>query len=184
MIRPKFKVADVRKHVDKRMMTIEQEIIKRLHYLGLQCVNMSRGDGDNNPAAFPVKYGSGTKQPLKQRRITKRDLERNPSVSAPAFGDFLDYSGNLRASISYFIVKDGEVVDGNLGAEGATLARTIANDRARGMRKGYGLVVVAGQDYAEFVESKGYDVISSAEMFAQSEMPKLIAKMKAASQQK
>jgi hypothetical protein len=184
MLKPNFKRADIQKHIEKRMMAIEQEIIRRLHALGIQCVNMSRGEGNNSPQAFPVSYGKGTKKPLRQRLINATDKKRNPSVTAPAFGDFLDYSSNLRNSISYFIIKDGRVVDGDLGSQGAALSNQIATERARGMRKGYGLVVVAGQEYAEFVESQGFDVISSAELFAKNEMPKLIAKMKAAVKQK
>lgn len=180
MLKPKFKQADIKKHILSRMQVIENEIIRRLHILGTECVNMSRSDDHNNPAAFPVSYGSGKKSELKQRRITQRDKDRNPGVTAPAFGDFLDYTNNLRSSISYFIIKDGNIVGSNLGSEGQSTARGIANNRARSARKGYGLVVVAGQDYAEFVESNGFDVISSAELFAKSEMPKLIAKMKAA----
>jgi hypothetical protein len=179
MIKPRFKQADITKHIASRLAIVEKEILTRLHVLGLQCVQMARGQGNNDPSAFPIKYGSAPNpKPLRQRLITARDRERNANVKPPKFGDFLDQTTNLRNSISYFIIKDGKVVDGDLGDQGTSIAHKIAQQRARNVRKGYGLVVVAGQDYAEYVEARGYDVISSAEMFAKKQMPQLIAKLK------
>ncbi|WP_353721929.1 hypothetical protein [Dyadobacter sp. 676] len=179
MIKPRFKQADITKHIASRLAVMEKEILTRLHVLGLQCVQMARGYGNNDPSAFPIKYGSSPNpKPLRQRLISARDREKNPAVKPPKFGDFLDQTSNLRQSISYFIIKDGKVIDGDLGDKGVTVAHNIAQQRARNVQKGYGLVVVAGQDYAEYVEANGYDVISSAEQFAKKQMPQLLAAMK------
>ncbi len=173
-IRPKFKMADVEKYVADKLARIEREAIGRLRELGLSCITMARGNDQNNPSAFPITYSdSPNPQPLKQRKITERDLGRNPAVKPPPYGDFLDYTGNLRSSISFFIIKDGKIIEENLGAEGTETAYRIARERAAEMGRGLGLVVVAGQSYAIHVESKGYDVLSSAELYAKLEASKI-----------
>ncbi|MGV4578106.1 hypothetical protein ACQ1R5_10635 [Ornithobacterium rhinotracheale] len=40
--------------------------------------------------------------------------------------------------------------------------------------RGYVLVVVAGMNYALYVESKGYNVLSTAEQLAEREVPRLL----------
>ena len=44
--------------------------------------------------------------------------------------------------------------------------------------KGYVLVVVAGMNYAVYVESKGRDVLTSAEKLAETELPKMLRQLK------
>jgi hypothetical protein len=44
--------------------------------------------------------------------------------------------------------------------------------------KGYVLIVVAGMNYATYVEAKGYNVLSTAEHLAQVEFPRMIAELK------
>ena len=75
-------------------------------------------------------------------------------------GGFGDVTGNLRSSIGYFILKDGEVIDqGYTGnAEGKHAANKVLGLVKR--NRGIQLVGVAGMEYATYVESKGFNVIS------------------------
>ncbi len=81
---------------------------------------------------------------------------------------FTDRTGNLRSSIGYVVCKDGqpiniafEAVKG--GHVGVHTGQKLAIDVAKNYPEGYTLIVVAGMDYAVYVESKGRDVLTSAE---------------------
>lgn len=93
---------------------------------------------------------------------------------------FNDQTGNLRSSIGYVVVKDGKPVNVSFGAvkgghagvnEGQRLALQVGSEYT----DGYALIVVAGMNYAVHVESKGRDVLTSAEKFAEKEIAKELA---------
>lgn len=92
--------------------------------------------------------------------------------------DYNNRTGNLRSSIGYVIVIGGKEVgkggfeptpDGSEGGrkgmqDGLEYARKIAS-KYRG--DAIQLVVVAGMNYARYVDIKGYDVLSTAELVAE-----------------
>jgi hypothetical protein len=93
---------------------------------------------------------------------------------------FTDRTGNLRSSMGYVVLKDGKPLNidfkaekgGNIGAqEGERLALQVGGSYT----EGYTLVVVAGMKYAVYVESKGRDVLTSAEKFAEKRIAKELA---------
>ncbi|OQA66933.1 MAG: hypothetical protein BWY38_01643 [Ignavibacteria bacterium ADurb.Bin266] len=95
--------------------------------------------------------------------------------SIPASIGFMDQTGNLRSSIGYVVFVDGisvhsnyqQVKEGSVGVKtGEALAKKVA-----GNIKGICLVVTAGMNYALYVESKGRDVLTSAEKLAEKELP-------------
>lgn len=98
---------------------------------------------------------------------------------------YQDQTGNLRSSIGYVIFKNGtdvfssgfdKVKHGIEGAnKGQELARKVASEIDA---SGYVLVVVAGMDYAFYVETKGYDVISGSELKIQSTLKRLLNNIK------
>jgi hypothetical protein len=75
-------------------------------------------------------------------------------------GDYTDRTGNLRSSIGYFVLDNGRVVFENLSGTpvGAAMAREAMYSADK---SGLQLVGVAGMDYASYVESKGFNVITS-----------------------
>lgn len=92
---------------------------------------------------------------------------------------FKDRTRNLRSSIGYVVLVDGKPVNvafaavkgGHAGVnEGQRLALQVGSKT-----KGCALVVVAGMNYAVHVESKGRDVLTSAEKFAEKEVAKHLA---------
>lgn len=180
MIQPKFKMKDVEAFVKKRLEQLDKRIIDRLSYLGEQCVNNARSFGDNNPTAFPIKYGDfKDPQPLKQRKISERELKKRPHLAAAKieFGDYIDDTTNLRNSIGYVIYRNGVRVEGNTGSKASSTVLKIANKRAKDTPSGYVLVVVVGMNYAAYVESRGYDVLSSTELWAETELSKLLKQL-------
>lgn len=100
--------------------------------------------------------------------------------SIPENIGFKDQTGNLRHSIGYMVFKDGIAIhegysqDGGEGVKvGQKLAKTIGSKYPEGVI----LVVTAGMNYALYVESKGRDVLTSAEHLAQQELPKMLQKL-------
>lgn len=94
-------------------------------------------------------------------------------IEARDGGTYTDQTGNLRSSIGYAVVWDGKVVqrdcidkvkqgDNGISAGNEYLSQRI--NKAR--KKGIVLIVTAGMNYAEYVEAKGYNVLSSAELKA------------------
>lgn len=98
-------------------------------------------------------------------------------------GSYLDQTGNLRSSIGYIVVDNGNVV--NVGEfnevkgpkeskvvrgeiQGKSFAMSLAQEIS-----GIGLIVVAGMNYAVYVETHR-NVLSSAELLAEREVPSLL----------
>jgi hypothetical protein len=110
-------------------------------------------------------------------------------------GDYNNVTGNLRNSIGYVIVKDGQIVKRDFkrtasvtnakgkktkgSQEGAKIGQALAEQLASKAPKGYVLIVVAGMVYASKVESNGRNVLSSAENYAKSQLPGIMRQLKA-----
>lgn len=87
---------------------------------------------------------------------------------------YTDRTNNLRSSIGYVLYKDGQKVsalfekagdggEGN-GSEGTQKGLAYAESVAKSFSSGYVVVLVAGMDYAAYVEAKGFDVITGASL--------------------
>lgn len=99
---------------------------------------------------------------------------------APEIG-FKDQTDALRSSIGYAVFKDGtpisltfEAGTGEKAAEGVKTGENLAK-QVGAMTEGYALVVVAGMNYAVHVESKGRDVLTSAEKLAEKSIARELA---------
>lgn len=81
--------------------------------------------------------------------------------------NFTDRTGNLRSSIGYVILKDGEQISDNFkavknGPIGVSTAKQVIEQIKKDYKRGYVIIGIAGMDYAAAVESKGFDVITSS----------------------
>ncbi|WP_078063400.1 hypothetical protein [Bacteroides ihuae] len=93
-----------------------------------------------------------------------------------------DQTGNLRSSIGYIIVHDGEMLledfkesdKGTEKAKGVSTARQLVENIALTYSQGMILIGVAGMQYAAAVEAKGYDVVTGACSQAEAHMRKAI----------
>lgn len=105
-------------------------------------------------------------------------------------GSYHDITGNLRSSIGYIILNDGQIVrqgrsetfpgkDGKGdGAKGAAEGQALLNRLKAKFPWGIVLIICAGMEYAAFVENvKHKDVLTSAEHLAESLMKKLLGKL-------
>ena len=102
--------------------------------------------------------------------------------------DWTDRTGNLRSSIGYVVFVDGKQhamstfesvppkgkQPKNATYNGANIGYKLAKEVGE-QTQGYALVVVAGMNYAVHVESKGRDVLTSAEKQAEKDMAKELA---------
>lgn len=102
--------------------------------------------------------------------------------NVPSDIGFKDQTGNLRSSIGYIIFKDGVPLETFFnkvknGTEGVKTGEKFAEEVGKGHKEGYLLVVVAGMNYAIYVESKGRDVLTTGELTAKKELARHQADM-------
>lgn len=76
-------------------------------------------------------------------------------VQDHAMGTYLDQTTNLRNSIGYFIFHNGEMVREK---NEITTNKSLVDGFVKS--SGFQLILIAGMNYASYVESKGYNVIS------------------------
>lgn len=101
---------------------------------------------------------------------------------AKEFGSYTDRTGNLRSSIGYMVLDHGQVVRSlfkgdQVGQnEGEKYARSLVSDHL----DGFVLLVVAGMKYAVHVESRGFDVLDSAQNLAEKRLPSVLRQIKKA----
>lgn len=101
----------------------------------------------------------------------------------PASAGFTDQTGNLRSSIGYMIFKNGVAIHESYpqikeGNEGVVKGQTLAKKVGAKYIEGVALVATAGMHYAVYLEAKGRDVLTSAELLAKQELPKMIEDLK------
>lgn len=107
------------------------------------------------------------------------DAGRTIAAAARANGTYRDVSGDLRNANGFMLMIDGVIkAEGFLSGNGATKARALALQVSNTSRGMISLVVVNGMDYAAKVESRGADVLTSAEQFAKRVIPQMINQLK------
>lgn len=79
-------------------------------------------------------------------------------------GGFNDITGVLRSSIGYIVLYDGVQIYSDFQGvpEGVSDGKNLAEQTAESYPKGYVLIMVAGANYATYVEDRGYDVITGS----------------------
>ena len=100
---------------------------------------------------------------------------------------YTDQTGNLTNSIGYAVVHEKKIVyygGSNQPGIGADEALKTALKVAHEMTATYSLIIVAGMNYAAYVEAKGYNVILPAELRAKTEFPAAMNKLMAKAQNK
>ena len=103
--------------------------------------------------------------------IGEKAVEHARSIKPPDEGGqgFKDQSGNLRSSIGFAVYYNGHQIEASYTGDKPTGVRTgqALADKVGSQTSGYAIVVTAGMYYAVYVESKGRDVLTSAESRAQ-----------------
>lgn len=115
-------------------------------------------------------------------------------INARLRGTYKDRTGNLRSSVGYVVLKNGQQVYENFKTisgkvkegeskvsgtkRGDVVAKEVIAEIAQNYPTGFVLIAVAGMDYAASVESKGYDVISASSIDAQNDLEKGLKELK------
>lgn len=98
-------------------------------------------------------------------------------------GEYNNWTNNLRSSVGYVVVHDGVIKHTNFrksgngtlgnGDEGQLVGEILAIDLSKEFKEGFALIVVAGMTYASYVESRGKNVLTSSEHFAEKTWPSI-----------
>lgn len=103
--------------------------------------------------------------------------------TARSTNSYKDQTGNLRSSIGYVIAVDGNVISQSDfqvvkgGKEGQEQGSKFVRQIVKQFPKGVCLVLVAGMEYAVYVQNKGYDVLDNAELLAERIVPKMLKQL-------
>lgn len=157
-IKPTTPTAEITRYMTDKIRRMKQALAYNLFYVGEQVVNHARSLPSPSAAQFDGKI-------------------------TPHQPNYIDWSKNLRSSIGYVVVIDGEVVQASsfepLGddTEGAKKGKEYALQLASEFPHSVALIVVAGMKYAAYVTAKGYDVIDSAELLADKLVPEMLKKL-------
>lgn len=144
---------------------------------------------------MPIKL----KTPLKDIRLHVQELTENARnaivsvltdvglqcvIDARESSGYTDQTGNLRSSIGFVVVKDGKIVEKILAdqvgdnkpstQEGMSNANETLERLASKYSSGICLIVVAGMNYAAYVEGRGRNVLTSSELLAERIIPKML----------
>jgi len=82
--------------------------------------------------------------------------------------EFMNHTFNLRSSIGYAVTRDRVIRKSDFktiatGADGTEQGIKVANEAIKSLPKeGFALIGVAGEFYAGYVESRGFDVITGS----------------------
>jgi hypothetical protein len=94
--------------------------------------------------------------------------------------NYTDQTGNLTNSIGYAVVRNKEIVycgGENQPGEGFQEALKVAQKMAATADETFSLIIVAGMNYAAYVEAKGYNVILPAELKAKNDFPEAMNRL-------
>lgn len=98
-------------------------------------------------------------------------------------GSYMDQTGNLRSSIGYAVVVDGQIARSKVseqvkdGVAGKGEATAFLSRLASEHKTGICLIVVAGMNYAVYVEGRGKNVLTSAKLLADRLVPQMLEQL-------
>lgn len=134
-----------------------------------------------------------TQQYLEERiaLLRKTIIDRLIYVGEQAFTQaktmhrYKSQTGNLNSSIGYCILEDGmQVIPAKFellkpgGEQGVEQGRAFMEKLIAENSRGIVLIMVAGMNYAVYVEAMGLDVLDSAEMLAKRLVPRILKALK------
>lgn len=99
------------------------------------------------------------------------DIAKKAVIYAKEHGTYQNHTHNLRNAVGAAVVRDGEIVEiyipsgsGHAEAKGKTENLIMKGDKPKD-----GIILADGMEYASFVESKEFDVLSGAALYAERE---------------
>jgi hypothetical protein len=142
---PMFTEADLQREIDQFLNDVIRIIKLELDHIALQIVNDAR-------------------------------------LRSKSEGGFDDQTGNLRNSMGYILMCDGEIIHeefsataaGTDGSEGIEKGKNEAQKIAAEAHQGWAVILVAGMEYASWVEAKGYSVLTASTLGIEAKLQKAL----------
>lgn len=145
-------------------------LIFKLKLVGESCVTKAR-NLPNPPASMLAVHGSPEYDSFEQPYYRHQKGSKTYKIRKGHLPNYFDWSFNLRSSISFVIVDNGNIVFSDFenkgGDEGVEAAKNLTSQLVNNFPNGISLIFVAGMKYAAYVQRKGYDVTASAELLAE-----------------
>jgi hypothetical protein len=119
--------------------------------------------------------------------LVLKDLGEELTEYAKDKHNYTDRTGNLTNSIGYAIARGSDIVyfGGAIQpGEGADNALKVAKEMAKSLKSSLTLIIVAGMNYAAYVEARGYNVILPSELKARTDFPKVMRSLMDKAQRK
>jgi hypothetical protein len=139
---------EIKSEIERQKKFLEDGIIFIMNRVGLEFIVDARDSVNIDTGLFPGIH-----------KMTKREMEKGSSQ--PQTGDYLDDTEHLRSSIGYFVLHNGIVIKKNVEGKSEGVSAAISMLAKIPTIIGFQLIGVAGKDYASFVESQGFNVITS-----------------------
>lgn len=102
------------------------------------------------------------------------EIGQDATVFAKYNGDYQNQTGNLRNASGYCVVRNGQIYKMGVNSDGAhpEAVNNTENLLIYSEKPKDGLYLCNGQPYCSFVESKGFEVIMSAKLYAERQIKK------------
>jgi hypothetical protein len=170
MLSADFDYNEINKSLREVVDRVQQVTLNQLKQVGLQVVRDAR-------SKIPTKEYHLT---ASEARVAAKLV--GGSINLSSADGFNDDTGNLRSSIGFIILYDGQIVHREFKLS------TIGTDKTTGLdhgveyaeklgtehTSGWVLIIVAGMEYASWVEALGYDVITGSTLGAQNSFEKAL----------
>lgn len=156
---------DIKRRFDNFLNEVEKAQVELLEYLGEKCVIEARTNHtyQDQTGALTASIGYMV---FKNGEAIKENFETKGQTP-----DFIWKVGKEgRTSL-----KGGTQSKKETPEKGAENGKALAEKIGAEHNEGLSLVVVAGMNYALFVEAKGFNVLASAEHLAEQELPRMLA---------
>ena len=118
--------------------------------------------------------------------LNKVGMDTVAAIRKSEVSYWIDHSGNLRSSIGYIVVHDGRIIGKNFelvngrGEEGRAKGESYAEELATQFPSGYALIIVAGMEYASYVENvESRTVLAGGTILAKQLLQEIIDKYNA-----
>lgn len=108
-------------------------------------------------------------------------------IKAKTTRGYMDRTGNLVNSVGYVVVDYGKIVESKFevelrgkdfiadGVKGEDIGKAYAETLAEAHKSGFALIVVAGMEYASYVEDIHHrDVLNPAKAYAEAEIDNIV----------
>lgn len=145
---------------------------------------------------MPITGGKKVKRSFYQYVIKQQENAREGAINVLKYvglecikearesGKYTDQTGNLRSSVGYAILENGKVINQSTfdkvkstAVEAQGKGEDLIKRLSSIYNTGLVLVVVAGMEYAAYVEARGYNVLNSAETLAKTLVPKMLKQL-------